>query len=85
MKPAQPLTCQIEVAGDWQTVTIAQAHNQHRSEPKRCCACHVSVYIFGTYTGKTRLGLMHRKGHEGCPFNTRGFSGTLTRHPDALS
>lgn len=65
MKRAQPLTCQIRVASEWRTLTIAQAHNQHRSEPKRCSACHGPVYVFGTYTGRSRLGLMHRKGHGG--------------------
>jgi hypothetical protein len=84
MKVAQPVTCQIQVAGDWQTVTIAQAHNHHRSEAKRCSACHGPVYVFGTYTSKNRLGLMHRKGHKGCPFSGRGFSGISTPHPDAL-
>ncbi len=85
MKRAQPLTCQIRVASEWRTLTIAQAHNQHRSEPKRCSACHGPVYVFGTYTGRSRLGLMHRKGHGGCRFNASGFTGTSTPHPNALS
>ena len=85
MRARSSLTCEVEFGGQWQSISLAEGYLAFRNAPKRCLACHGPVYVAGTYTGTGKLALVHRKAHTGCPLMGRGYSGTPSPHPDALS
>ena len=85
MKVRASKTCEAQIAGKWQTVSLDEARGTFRDAPIRCPACHGAVYVAGHYTGGDKFFFAHRKRHSGCPLLSRGFSGMPSPHPDALS
>ena len=78
-------TCEVKVDGAWRPATLTEARGVYRVAPKRCPACHGQVMIAGSYTASGHLILEHRRTHTGCPLSSKGYSGTPSPHPQALS
>ena len=66
MKARGPETCEMQVAGGWRSAFVEDAYVKYRSAPKRCPACHGTVYVLGSYGAKQQLRLTHRRMHTGC-------------------
>ena len=81
-----PLTeCEIKIDGVWCTVAVEQAWLKPEGARLRCLVCHGPVVVHGAYSPGRRAFLQHRKSHDGCPFNAKGYSGTASPHPEALA
>ena len=81
---ADQYICEVKVDGLWNAVSLAEARIQYGMMPKRCPACHGQVNIAGNYTLTGGYKLQHRRGHSGCPLTPDAFSGTPSRHPQAM-
>lgn len=85
MRLKRERVCEVKVGSSWRTMSLAEAQTDHRDALKRCSACHGRVIINGSYTGKVRLVMMHRRAHDGCPLQPKVYSGIPSPHPDALA
>lgn len=84
---AQP-PCEVKVDGAWRPATLTEARGPYTMAPKRYPACHGQVIVAGTYTGVNGTGHLkpqHRRAHAGCPLSAKGYAGTPTPHPQALT
>lgn len=76
--------CEVKVEGAWQAVTLTEARTVYGAASRRCPACHGQVNIAGNYTPGGGYKLQHRRSHPGCPLTPAAFSGTPSRHPQAM-
>ncbi|MCJ2126782.1 hypothetical protein [Methylobacterium sp. J-077] len=81
---ADQQTCEVEVDGAWSAVSLLDARSIYRMVPKRCPACHGQVIIAGNFTSGGSYKLQHRRSHPGCPLTPAAFTGTPSRHPQAI-
>lgn len=85
MTTAPSITCEVRTGDGWLAVDLREARGRYTTAPKRCPACHGAVVVAGTYTFGMKLSMSHRRSHDGCPHNLRGFSGEASAHPQALA
>lgn len=84
MKTIGPGTCEVKVGGQWRSASLIEAQGTYGFAPKRCPACHGTVYVLGSYGAYQQLRLAHRRSHTGCPLTPKTFSGTPSAHPDSV-
>lgn len=77
--------CEVKVDGAWRPATLVEARGLYTMAQKRCPACHGQVIVAGSYTGAGRLNLQHRRAHGGCQLKPETYTGTPSRHPQALT
>lgn len=75
-------SCEIQTADGWDRISVADARSR-RGEPMRCPACHGRVRAHKEGTTGQRAHFEHLRSHDGCRLKP-GFSGTESRHPEAL-
>ena len=85
MKTSRSETCEVKVGDAWRSASLIEAQGTYGFAPKRCPACHGTVYVLGRYGAYQQLRLTHRRSHVGCPLTPKIFSGTPSPHPDAVS
>lgn len=78
-------TCEVKIGEAWRSATLAEGRNLYTMAQKRCPARHGQVMVAGTYTGAACLKLQHRQAHSGCPLTPKGYTGTSSPHPQALT
>lgn len=81
---ANQQTCEVQAGGAWITVSLVDARTLHTMAPKRCPSCHGQVNIAGNYTPGGGYKLQHRRSHSGCPLTPAAYSGTPSKHPQAV-
>jgi len=84
MPAADQQTCEVKVDGVWNAVSLVEARTLYGMLPKRCPACHGQVNIAGNYTPGGGYKLQHRRSHSGCPVTSAAYSGTPSKHPQAM-
>ncbi|GLS59856.1 hypothetical protein GCM10007887_25290 [Methylobacterium haplocladii] len=80
-----PITCEVQIDSEWRNMSAIEAHIAHRNASKRCPDCYGAMISLGSYMGARKATLQHRRGHDGCPRLPLRYSGTPTRHPEALA
>lgn len=76
--------CEIRRGDEWVTITISEALRVSNDVDMRCIECHGRVIPMPTYKSGTPKHFEHRVLHRGCSTKRRTFSGTRSRHPEAL-
>lgn len=82
---ARASACQIKVGDEWENISLAAAKRAPEGSQLRCSACGGKVVVHGNYGIGSRFSLQHYRTHDGCPYFVKGYSGTPSRHPDALT
>ena len=85
MAPSNKATCEVRINGAWRLVPLVEAHAHHRSDEKRCPACHGRVHTQGTYSGQGTVTMTYKRKHDGCPRMPRLYAGTRKPHPQAVT
>jgi hypothetical protein len=78
-------TCDAKIEGAWRSISAAEAKGVYAMTLKRCPSCHGAVVLSGSYAEQGRRKFAHRKAHTGCPLDPKRYSGTPSRHPQALA
>ncbi|MGU9981617.1 threonine aldolase family protein [Phreatobacter sp. HK31-P] len=80
---SENLEAEVRIEGQWVRLTIQDAL-QRGNGPFRCIACHGPMRAHKRSVTGQRAHFEHFRHNPGCP-RTEGFSGTPSRHPDALA
>jgi len=78
-------TCEAKIDGVWRSISIAEAKSVYVMALKRCPSCHGAVVLSGSYADNGTRQFSHRRVHTGCPWDPKRYSGTPSRHPQALT
>lgn len=78
-------SCEVQTKDGWLAVPLKDARGRYAFAVKRCPVCHGKVAVAGIYSSTARLVLQHRLSHHGCPLQPAHFSGTPSKHPQALA
>jgi len=76
-------TCEVRHGNRWEEIAIAEALPVRSEYLMRCCECHGRVHAHRKGSNGMRAHFEHRVAHDGCSLSTK-FSGTRSRHPDAV-
>jgi hypothetical protein len=74
--------CEIEENSGWRAISVVEALERDRSEPKRCPECHGRVRVEKS-GGKTPAHYEHMEKNDGCSHSYR-FDGRRRMHPNPL-
>ena len=84
MTVADQQTCEVKVDGVWSAVSLVEAHTLYGIDAQALPCLPRQVNVAGNYTPTGGYKLQHRRGHPGCQLTPAAFTGTPSRHPQAM-